>query len=101
MQADIIKVLRDHNITHSLLSKTEMCTFMKLINRKMLSRYEEDSLDFQGFVHLMIQIGLFFHLKERFISPHETGGKGIHQLNFGEMIDNLITWFKLAAQARG
>lgn len=101
MQADIIKVLRDHNITHSLLSKTEMCTFMKLINRKMLSRYEEDSLDFQGFVHLMIQIGLFFHLKERFIAPHETGGKNIHQLNFGEMIDNLITWFKLAAQARG
>lgn len=77
-QSEIIRLLRDHNITHSLLSKTDMCNFMKLINRKMLSRYEEESLDYEGFVHFFIQLAVFFHLKEKFISPHETGGKSIH-----------------------
>ena len=67
----------------------------------MLSPFEEDALDFKGFVHLFVQLAIFFHLKEKFIAPHETGGKAIHALAFAEMLENLITWLKLAANSRG
>lgn len=74
---------------------------MKLINRMMVCRYEDDALDYQGFAHFLVQIAIFFHLRERFIAPHETGGKSINSLTFGDMVENLIMWFKLAANARG
>ena len=51
---DLIKLVRDHNISHSLLSKTELSTFVKLINRKMVCRYEDDALDYQGFAHFFV-----------------------------------------------
>jgi hypothetical protein len=96
-----LKLLRDHNITHALLTKTEVTVFMKLINRRLVCRYDEDALDYYGFVHFLVQIALFFHLKARFISPQETGNKSMHSLTFGEMVENMITWFKLAADQRG
>lgn len=43
---DLIKMLRDHNIGHGMINKTEVSAFIKLINRKMISRFEEDALDF-------------------------------------------------------
>lgn len=43
---DLIKMLRDHNIGHSMINKTEVSAFIKLINRKMICRFEEDALDF-------------------------------------------------------
>ena len=33
-------------------------------------------------------------------APHETGGKYLSQLLLGDMIENLVTRFKLAAVAR-
>ena len=33
-------------------------------------------------------------------APHDTGGKYLSQLLLGDMVDNLVKWFKLAAVAR-
>lgn len=52
-------------------------------------------------MHFIVQVSIFFHFKQRFIAPHETGGKAINHLTFGEMVENLITWLKLAANFRG
>lgn len=100
-QNELIKCLRDHNINHSMMTKTELLAFIKLINRKMISRLEEDGLEYQGFVHLFVQLAIFFHTRSRFSSPHETGGKPIHLLTYGDMIENLITWLRNAAESRG
>ena len=41
------------------------------------------------------------HSKARFRAPHETGGREIKYLNYGEMFQNMITWFNVAAKSRG
>jgi hypothetical protein len=39
--AELLKLLRDHNINHNILSKTEMTTLMKMINGVLLTRHED------------------------------------------------------------
>ena len=41
------------------------------------------------------------HNKHRFKAPTETGGKEIKYLTFGEMVQNMMNWFMLAAKSRG
>ena len=96
----MIKFLRDHNIGSNLLNKAELVTFIKVINSDF-SMYEDDALDYQGFVQLIIQSAIHFHLKNKFIQPQETGDKLVSQLTFGDMVENLITWFQFAATSRG
>ena len=74
---------------------------MTAINDKLLKPYSHDSLNFAGFVQFFWQSAIYCHNVGRFKAPHETGGKSIKSLLFGEMIQNLIRWFKVAARARG
>jgi hypothetical protein len=64
--ADLVKFLRDHNIGSNLLNKAELVTWIKVINSE-LSMYEDDSLDFRGFVQLILQSAIHFHFKQKFI----------------------------------
>ena len=41
------------------------------------------------------------HSKARFKAPTETGGKDIKYLTYGEMVQNMMNWFLLAAKSRG
>ena len=63
-------------------------------------RFEDDALDYQGFQQFLIQISIHFHLKGKFLETHETGGKCISQLTFGEMLENLVSWFRIAAASK-
>ena len=74
---------------------------MSQINDKLLKPYDDDALNFAGFVQFFWQSSIFCHNNLRFKAPHETGGRSIKSLLFGEMVENSVTWFKVAAQARG
>lgn len=74
---------------------------MSQINDKLLKPYDDDALNFAGFVQFFWQSAIYCHNHLRFKAPHETGGRSIKSLLFGDMIQNLIVWFKLAAETRG
>ena len=86
---------------HGMLSMSEYQMLVQLINDKLLKPYDDDALNFAGFVQFFWQSAVFCHTQHRFKAPHETGGKDISMLLYGEMITNAVTWFKFAARAHG
>ena len=98
---ELVKMYRDHNMDHAMLSKSEYQLLVNLVNDKLLKPYDGDALNFPGFVQFFWQSAIFCHTHYRFKAPHETGGKDISQLLYGEMIANAVTWFKLAARSHG
>ena len=98
--AELMKMYREHNLDHSMLTKSDYQTLVNLINDKLLKPYDDDALNFAGFVQFFFQSAVFMHLQGRLKEPHETGGQTISQLTYGEMINNVVTWFKLAAKVR-
>ena len=98
---ELVKCFRDHNMDHGILTKSEYQMLVQLVNDKLLKPYDDDYLNFAGFVQFFWQTAIFCHTHKRFKAPHETGGKDISMLLYGEMITNAVTWFKFAARAHG
>ena len=71
------------------------------INNKLLLKYGNEALTYTGFLQILMQSAFFMHNKARFKAPVETGGREIKYLSFGDMIQNLIAWFLVAAKSRG
>jgi len=74
---EIVKMYREHNLDHVVLTKNEFQSFTVLINDKLLKPYDDDALNFPGFVQFFWQSAVFFHVQNRFKEPHETGGRTI------------------------
>ena len=51
---------------------------MQQINTKLLRPYDDDALNFAGFVQFFWQSAIYCHNQNRFKAPHETGGKPIN-----------------------
>ena len=98
--AELMKLYREHNINGAMLSKSEYETLISLINDKLLKPYDEEALNFTGFVQFFWQSAIYCHEMNKLKAPHDTGGKYLSQLIYGDMIENLVKWFKLAAVAR-
>ena len=47
---ELLKLFRDHNIDHSMLSKHEVQQFTLKINNKLLLKYGNEALTYTGFV---------------------------------------------------
>ena len=45
-----MKMFREHNMDHAMLSKHEFQLLMTQINEKLLKPYDDDALNFPGFV---------------------------------------------------
>lgn len=75
--SDLVKLYREHNLDHAMLSKNEFQMLTVLINDKLLKPYDDDALNFPGFVQFFWQSAIFLHLQNKFKVPHETGGKSI------------------------
>jgi len=45
-----MKMYREHNMDHSMLNKHELQLLMTQINEKLLKPYNDDALNFAGFV---------------------------------------------------
>ena len=101
LMKELMKMYREHNMDHGMLSMSEYQMLVQLINDKLLKPYDDDALNFAGFVQFFWQSAIFCHNQHRFKAPHETGGKDISMLLYGEMITNAVTWFKFAARAHG
>ena len=71
------------------------------INNKLLLKYGNEALTYAGFIQILMQSAFFMHNKARFKAPVETGGREIKYLSFGDMLQNMITWFSMAAKSRG
>ena len=50
---------------------------ISMINDKLLKPYNDDALNFNGFVQFFYQSSVFLHHNGRLKAPHETGGKPI------------------------
>jgi len=48
--AELVKLYRDHNLDHTMLSKNEFQMLVALINDKLMKPYDDDALNFPGFV---------------------------------------------------
>ena len=59
--ADLIKMYRDHNMDHSMLTKHEFKNLMQQINTKLLRPYDDDALNFAGFVQFFWQSAIYCH----------------------------------------
>ena len=74
------------------------------INDRLLKPYDDDALSLPGFVQFFWQSAIYCHEKNRFkpsfISKHNGGRTHSKSLSYGEMIQNLVTWFKFAAKVR-
>lgn len=102
--ADLIRLYRDHNMDHTMLSKHEFSKLTQLINDRLLKPYDDDALNLPGFIQFFWQTAIFCHQKSRFkasfIRQHNGGRTNFRSLSLAEMIQNLVTWFKVAAKAR-
>ena len=89
---------------HAMLAKHEFEKISSLINEILLKPYEDDALNLPGFIQFFWQSAIFCHHKGRFKTSfirEYNGGRTNHKsLSLGEMIQNLVTWFKLAAKSR-
>jgi len=50
MITELMKIYRDHNLDYNMLSKSEYQLLVSLINDKLLKPYDDDALNFTGFV---------------------------------------------------
>ena len=94
-------MFREHGMDHKMINKNEIHKIIKAVNDSLLTRYDTDELNLMGFQIFLLQVSVFLHVKARFKEPHETGGKKINQLTFGDMFDNLIRWFTISIKSRG
>jgi hypothetical protein len=60
--AEVMQMLKDYKV--SLVSNTELTTFIKLINYKLGQRYNLNTLSFKGFIELFIQIAIYTFSKD-------------------------------------
>ena len=51
---ELIKLYRDHNIDHSMLTKHEVQLLTKQINNKLLVKYSNEALTYNGFVQMLV-----------------------------------------------
>ena len=84
--AELMKLYREHNMDHAMISKHEFKIISEQINDKLMKPYGDDALNFSGYVQFFWQVAIYCHQQLRFKAPHETGGKPIKSLLFGEMI---------------
>lgn len=89
---------------HSMLAKHEFEKIASQINDRLLKPYEDDALNLPGFVQFFWQTAIFCHhrnkFKASFIREYNGGRTNYKSLSLGEMIQNLVTWFKIAAKVR-
>ena len=52
--AELMKMYREHNLDHSMLTKNDYQTLVNLINDKLLKPYNNDALNFAGFVQFFL-----------------------------------------------
>lgn len=64
-QVEIFKFFKDHGVEQNHLTTKDVTGYMKLINEIFLLRLGAQSLEYAGFVQLIIQTAIFIHRKGR------------------------------------
>lgn len=62
--AEIIKMLKDHNITYRMLTQSELASFIRLINFKLIHKNDLTALTYDGFIELFIQLAIFIFSRD-------------------------------------
>lgn len=90
--AELIKMLKDHNVTLRMISHAEVATILRLINTKRVCRNDLSALPFEGFIEFFIQVGIFIFSKDPYCLSH---------LPSLLLAKKLLEHFLFAAKARG
>lgn len=59
--AELMKMYREHNMDHSMLNKHEFQLLISQINERLLKPYDDDALNFAGFVQFFWQSAIYLH----------------------------------------
>eukprot|EP01022_Parablepharisma_sp_SALTPOND_P026722 TRINITY_DN64702_c0_g1_i1.p1 TRINITY_DN64702_c0_g1~~TRINITY_DN64702_c0_g1_i1.p1 ORF type:complete len:1094 (+),score=155.90 TRINITY_DN64702_c0_g1_i1:2337-5618(+) len=90
--AEIIKMLKDHSITLRMLSHSELASFIRLVNFKLIHKNDLTALTYQGFIELFVQIAIYIFSKEPYYNAHMP--PVVH-------VEALLEHFKQAAKIKG
>jgi hypothetical protein len=62
-QAELRKMLKEHNVDISMLSRLELILYITEINTKFDNLLEAEGLEFEGFIEFIKQLSVFFFQK--------------------------------------